>query len=208
MSEIHFAMRTRTRKCVIGLFSIGACVLLVAVSRQWFHPLNQRVATATASATTSNEYATSIAAEPLPEHDYGQIAQWHLFGKPAAAAPAEDERLKSIPVGRLPASHAKLALTGVVYASNSEARLAIVAHAASKENTYAVGDTLPGEAELHKIERNRIVVRRNERFEELLLPRLGDRRSRTLPHSDAPLGADSSPRAPTGRPFVSAAPAP
>ncbi len=207
MSKIIFATRHSARTRAIGLVVAGSCVLLLAATHRWFHPHRAQVAAAAGSVTAPNSNVMRIEGEPLPERDYRKIAQWHLFGKPAAAISERDEQPEGIAAGRLPLSGSELALTGVLYSGDEVTTLAIVAHASSKEKTYAVGDTLPSEGKLHQIERTRIVIRRDGRFEEVRLPRWGAERGGLPSQDDAGQRAESKPRKPMGRPFVSTAPA-
>lgn len=154
------------------------------------------------------------AVEPAqtPARDFTAIAGWHLFGQadgaaagdPAAAGDAPVRPDQTVPDGPLPVSQIPLSLTGVVYSPNGEARYAILAHARSGDRSYAIGDRLPGDAELRRIEPRRIVVRRDGRFEEIPLPRLGEPQSGTAPREAPPASPGTRLRRPAAAPLAAA----
>ncbi len=92
------------------------------------------------------------------------VAALHLFGSaeqaPVAAAPVE-----------APDTRLNLELRGVMATESSELARAIIAAKGSEETLYKVGDSLPGGAALHAIHADRVILRRNGRFETLRLPK-------------------------------------
>ena len=107
------------------------------------------------------------AAGSRPRIDERQIASWHLFGEAGktAAAPARKSTLNA------PETRLKLTLRGV-FASDEDAQArAIIGDPRGKEDSYALGDPLPGGATLSEIHPDRIILERNGRFETLRLPR-------------------------------------
>ncbi len=100
-----------------------------------------------------------------PRIDARQVADWHLFGVVSDTRPVE-RKVVDAPETRL-----KLTLRGVFAADESSGGRAIVGDPKGKEETYAVGDPLPGGAKLSEIYPDRIILERNGRFETLRLPK-------------------------------------
>jgi general secretion pathway protein C len=118
--------------------------------------------------------------------DERQLASWHLFGEPKKEQP-----VKAKPVDA-PETRLKLTLSGVFASDEPERARAIVGDPRGQEESYAVGDPLPGGATLSEIYPDRIILERGGRFETLRLPKeesvAGPRR---VSHRDA-LRASSS----------------
>jgi type II secretory pathway component PulC len=112
----------------------------------------------------------AMPAVPEAPADYAEIAAWHLFGKADAAA--EPEQLAEIVVlDALPESTVKLTVTGTVASGAGKAGRAIIMGPSGQQREYKIGDTLPGNVQLHRVEPTRIVIRRNGVLEAIALPR-------------------------------------
>ncbi len=105
------------------------------------------------------------AGQPTAGQGLNQVAALHLFGSaeqpavaPAAPVDAPDTRLN-------------LELRGVMATESSALARAIIATRGGDELIYKVGDALPGGASLHAIHADRVILRRNGRFETLRLPK-------------------------------------
>ncbi len=98
--------------------------------------------------------------------DERQIAGWHLFGVVEDDKPVEKSRPVDAPETRL-----RLTLHGVFASDDEHNARAIVGDPRGKEESYAVGDPLPGGATLSEIYPDRIILERGGRFETLRLPR-------------------------------------
>lgn len=93
------------------------------------------------------------------------IASWHLFGEAASgSSPAS-------PPINAPETHLNLVLHGVLSSTDVAIARAIIAAPGGNENDYAVGSELPGGAELTRIYSDRIILRRDGRYETLKLPK-------------------------------------
>jgi general secretion pathway protein C len=128
-----------------------------------------------------------IQVEPLPVKqqapriDERQIAGWHLFGVANKAQPVK----KVVPVDA-PETRLKLTLRGVFATEEPRDARAIIGDPKGKEESYSVGDPLPGGAKLSEIYPDRIILERNGRFETLRLPKeISSAGSRSLSHSSA-----------------------
>jgi general secretion pathway protein C len=113
----------------------------------------------------------AVASDPQPvqrkqaSFNEKELASWHLFGEAGQTATKKAAPLSA------PETQLRLTLKGV-FASDDEALgRAIIADPKGKEDTYGVGDPLPGGAKLSEIYPDRIILERNGRFETLKLPK-------------------------------------
>lgn len=96
-----------------------------------------------------------------------QMPGWHLMGVARqSSAPVQ----ASTPV-TAPETKLKLILRGVLASNDPDNARAIIADPRGKELQYGLGDTLPGNAELSEVHPDRIILKRNGRFETLRLPK-------------------------------------
>ena len=70
-----------------------------------------------------------------------------------------------------PKTNLKLVLKGVFASNEPDKAMAIIADAAGKEKLYGVGTQVPGNATVHAIYPDRVILERDGRFETLSLPR-------------------------------------
>jgi len=105
-------------------------------------------------------------APPQARVDERQIASWHLFGEAGKEQPVK----KAAPV-EAPETRLKLTLSGVFASNDPASARAIVGDPRGDEQSYAVGDPLPGGAKLSEIYPDRIILERGGGFETLRLPR-------------------------------------
>jgi general secretion pathway protein C len=95
-----------------------------------------------------------------------QIPGWHLMGVVSQqAAPAR----AAVPI-EAPDTRLKLTLSGALSSDDPEHARAIIGDPRGKEDQYAIGDSLPGNAELSEIHPDRVILMRNGRYETLRLP--------------------------------------
>jgi general secretion pathway protein C len=132
------------------------------------------------------------ASQPEARVDERQIASWHLFGVVQEDKPVEKSRPVDAPETRL-----KLTLHGVFASDEAQNARAIVGDPRGKEESYAVGDPLPGGANLSEIYPDRIILERGGRFETLRLPK--ELSSATLSGDDRRPQRSSGPGALIGR---------
>jgi general secretion pathway protein C len=120
----------------------------------------------------------------LQENLVRQLPNWHLFGEVAPeAAP-----VKAIVPVDAPDTRLKLSLHGTFSSHDAELARAIIADERGNEEMYAVGDILPGNAELSEIQTDKVILLRGGRYEVLRLPRdtlTGDAGSATISAADA-----------------------
>ncbi len=96
-----------------------------------------------------------------------QLPNWHLFGEVAQEA---EPVKKTVPVDA-PDTRLKLLLHGTFSSADPALARAIIADERGNEEMYAVGDILPGNAELSEIHADKVILLRGGRYEILRLPR-------------------------------------
>jgi general secretion pathway protein C len=96
-----------------------------------------------------------------------QLPNWHLFGEVAPEA----EPVKTVVPVDAPDTRLKLALHGTFSSADKDLARAIIADERGNEEMYAVGDILPGNAELSEIQTDKVILLRGGRYEVLRLPR-------------------------------------
>lgn len=110
----------------------------------------------------------SIPAPVNPDRQLiSQMPSWHLMG---VALQGNQPVKTSTPVDA-PETKLNLILKGALASNDPEHARAIIADPRGKEEQYAVGEQLPGNAELSEIHPDRVILKRNGRFETLRLPR-------------------------------------
>jgi general secretion pathway protein C len=96
-----------------------------------------------------------------------QLPNWHIFGEVAP----EVEPVKTVVPVDAPDTRLKLSLRGTFSSVDSALARAIIADERGNEEMYAVGDILPGNAELSEIQTDKVILLRGGRYEVLRLPR-------------------------------------
>jgi general secretion pathway protein C len=110
---------------------------------------------------------TPASAVPDPERQkIREMTNWHLFGKVAR----ETQVVKAVAPVEAPETRLKLVLRGAFASDDKEIARAIIADPRGKEEQYAVGEKLPGNAELSEIHPDKVILMRNGRYETLRLP--------------------------------------
>ncbi|KAB7622995.1 type II secretion system protein GspC [Alkalilimnicola sp. S0819] len=105
--------------------------------------------------------------------DFSRLPALHLFGRAERDTEAPAARTIDAPDTRL-----DLTLRGILYNPNPDKALAIIG-AGGEEQFYGVDDDVPGNAAIEQIQPDRVILRREGRFETLRLPR------ETLPEGSA-----------------------
>jgi len=113
---------------------------------------------------TPGQGASPVAGHSAPKTS--AIAAWHLFGEPQVNAQ------QAQPI-EAPETHLNLVLRGVLASDDQAHARAIIAEPDGNENYYAIGAALPGGAKLTRIYPDRVLLKRNGRYETLHLPREG-----------------------------------
>jgi len=95
------------------------------------------------------------------------IARWNLFGKVEINKPKPkiEQDIELAPPTKL-----NLKLKGLFYSDNKNNARAIIADAKQKEDSYAIGDDVPGGAKVHDILKTKVILEHNGKLETLELP--------------------------------------
>ena len=96
-----------------------------------------------------------------------QVAGLHLFGDVAANVVAPP------PMTELPKTDLKLVLVGAMTDSDPQKASALIS-ADNQTRRFYIGDNIPGGAVLHEVLADSVVLKREDRFETLLFPQVGD----------------------------------
>jgi len=105
-----------------------------------------------------------------------EIPGWHLMGIVSQqAAPVAE----AVPI-EAPDTRLKLVLHGALSSDDPQHARAIIADPRGKEEQYAIGDSLPGNAELSEVHPDRVILKRNGRYETLRLPQDHKQQSNTV----------------------------
>jgi general secretion pathway protein C len=123
---------------------------------------------------------------------YQNIASMHLFGERRVAPEKPKEVVKAPEV--VPETKLQLTLKGVYHTANNKLARAIIAGRDSREDIYAIGDSMPGGVTLEGIEPKRVVLSRQGKFEALSFPedkQLGG--VEVLPAPPEPLSSSTQP---------------
>ena len=95
-----------------------------------------------------------------------QMPGWHLMGE----AKVETAAPKPVAPVDAPETRLKLTLRGAFASDDPAYARAIIADQRGQEEMYAVGDKVPGNAELSEIQTSRVILMRGGRYETLSLP--------------------------------------
>ena len=109
----------------------------------------------------------SVPSKPDPDRALvRQLPGWHLMGEMVVAA---QPGKTGAPV-EAPDTQLNLTLKGALASDEKTNARAIIADQSGQDEHYAIGDTLPGNAELSAIYPDRVILQRNGRYETLRLP--------------------------------------
>ncbi len=92
-----------------------------------------------------------------------RIAQKNLFGQ-SGTAPQSKKEITHAPKTRL-----DLVLRGVLAHTPAEKALAMISRGSGRQEVYAIGDKLPGDAELAEVHPDRVIIEYQGRYETLPL---------------------------------------
>lgn len=93
------------------------------------------------------------------------VSQYHLFGE-ANRQPVIRQQVINAPETRL-----SLTLKGVFASSDEKQAMAIISTSKGKDITYHIGAKISGDALLHAVYADRVILKRNGQFETLRLPK-------------------------------------
>jgi general secretion pathway protein C len=102
-------------------------------------------------------------APPVPQLDIAGLVNAHLFGN--AAAPASGDAANA------PPSSMPLVLAGVLATDDPKLGMAIIGESAQAAKVVAVGQQVPGGAQLHSVYSDKAIIDRGGALESVFLPR-------------------------------------
>ena len=100
---------------------------------------------------------------PPPQLDIGALVNAHLFGNAAVQASGD--------AANAPPSSMPLVLAGVLATEDPKEGMAIIGESAQAAKVVAVGQQVPGGAQLHSVYSDRAVIDRGGTLESVFLPR-------------------------------------
>jgi general secretion pathway protein C len=102
---------------------------------------------------------------PVPQLDIGGMVNAHLFGDAAVQASGD--------AANAPPSSMPLVLAGVLATEDPKEGMAIIGESAQAAKVVAVGQQVPGGAQLHSVYSDRAIIDRGGTLESVFLPRRG-----------------------------------
>ena len=142
------------RACAValGCVFIGALTLLAVqfIQTANYQPYQQQPSTQRSTEPSSYKSQT--------------ITSQHLFGRVAAGSAQQLDKLN------LPQTQLQLLLRGVFTSSNPRLASAIIEIPGQKTHAYKVNSTVYGDAKLHAVHKDRIVLSRDGQLETLYFP--------------------------------------
>jgi general secretion pathway protein C len=100
---------------------------------------------------------------PTPQLDVGALVNAHLFGDAAVQASGD--------AANAPPSSMPLVLAGVLATENPKEGMAIIGESAQAAKVVAVGQQVPGGAQLHSVYSDRAIIDRGGTLESVFLPK-------------------------------------
>ena len=162
-SDVVRVLQSRHTRRVIWLLNILLVVWIASLVANLTWDLLAPAASQEAEAVV----VTAVPVTPHPDKQLiKQLPGWHLMGVVSkGAAPVK----ASAPVDA-PETKLKLVLKGVFSSDDRRHGHAIIADPRGKEEQYAIGDKVPGNAELSEVHAEKVILKRNGRYETLRLP--------------------------------------
>ena len=118
------------------------------------------------SRVTQQEQAVSVSrsvAKPEARTSLSTVPPLHVFGE------ADKEPVAIAQPIEAPETRLRLELSGLFASSDPKQSLAIISEKNGKEDSYRIGDTVPGNATVHEIYADRVILRRLGKLETLRL---------------------------------------
>ncbi len=102
-------------------------------------------------------------AKPEDRTSLSTVSQFHVFGEADKEPVAIDQPIEA------PDTRLRLELTGLFASSDPKQSLAIIAEKNGKDESYRIGDNVPGNATLHEVYADRVILSRLGKLETLRL---------------------------------------
>jgi general secretion pathway protein C len=118
------------------------------------------------SSFTHQEQTVTVsrsAAKPQTRTSLSTVPQLHVFGEADKEPIAIDQPIEA------PETRLRLELTGLFASSDPKQSLAIISEKNGKDESYRIGDSVPGNATLHEVYADRVILKRLGNLETLRL---------------------------------------
>lgn len=152
------------RRVPVLVLLLLTALLAQSLARLTWDLLPAPTTPATLSMVASGQPVTHT--DRTQQAEIARLSQWHLFGVVPKTLPKPTATVTEAPDTRL-----NLKLRGVVASSEPTAARAIIADGKGKEESYAIDETLPGNAVLREIYADRVILEYRGRLETLRLPK-------------------------------------
>ena len=145
-------------KFVVVVFIILIAKSFAELTWEFFTPAQEAV-----SNTFKNQNGSSIPA--ASNASLKKVASYHLFGNAKQQAVVQQKVIDA------PETRLRLDLKGVFASTNTQQALAIISSSKSQDKTYRIGEMVTPGVSLHAVYADRVILKRNGRFETLRLPK-------------------------------------
>jgi general secretion pathway protein C len=118
------------------------------------------------SSFTHEEQTVAVSrsvAKPQTRTSLSTVPQLHVFGEADKEPIAIDQPIEA------PETRLRLELTGLFASSDPKQSLAIISEKNGKDESYRIGDSVPGNATLHEVYADRVILKRLGNLETLRL---------------------------------------
>jgi general secretion pathway protein C len=118
------------------------------------------------SSFTHQEQTVTVsrsATKPQTRTSLSTVPQLHVFGEADKEPIAIDQPIEA------PETRLRLELTGLFASSDPKQSLAIISEKNGKDESYRIGDSVPGNATLHEVYADRVILKRLGNLETLRL---------------------------------------
>lgn len=136
----------------------------LALSAWQLYPLYQQMSGKAENPATPSTAVSKQTLANTPRKQLRQPEQYALFGE-FNAAPIQVEQVENLPETKL-----RLTLTGVSASKDKSQARALIEGPDRSTESYRIDDTLPGNATLHSVFADRIVLSRGGKLETLYFP--------------------------------------
>lgn len=135
---------------------------------------------------TQTTILSRAVAKPETRTSLSSVPQHHVFGEADKEPVAIDQPIEA------PETRLRLELTGLFASTNPKDSIAIISEKNGKDESYRIGDSVPGNATLHEIYADRVILRRLGKLETLRLKEPAEQLE--IGRTELPTAPDTTPR--------------
>ncbi|MCP5206735.1 MAG: hypothetical protein H7A01_05995 [Hahellaceae bacterium] len=156
-------MKRLLQSAPLLVLAIAAILMLLSLAYQGYR-FSQDVVSAQTAAEAAPIKKTVQPARGQSNNT--NLSQLNLFGD----SNAKEQETVAAPTQDLPKTNLRITLRGVTAATKEDRGMALIEGPDKKTERYHVSDTLPGNAKLHAVMADRVVIARGGVFESLYFP--------------------------------------